>query len=1259
MKRITKYLLIPGGAAGVLCLAAGWLLFTDGGQETLVRTALPYVPGLQVESADGGLRDLTLRGLRFEMPGAAVSAERIHLGFDWRALFNQHLRLTDLSLEGVSVTVRSADLPAADEPDTPAEPLRDLRAPLPVTVENLSLSGITAETDGIRTSLVRFTSSLTWRNRLIAVGSTRLETLSVSLPHEPEAPAASASAQPPEPLGRTLEALFAKPLLPELPEIIVPVDADVSEFEASDVRIDGAASVAVGRARLSALLKDGLLTVRGFEADLPEVSAALSGTAELNGSRMLDLRGRAEMRTDPLKGESADFSLKGPLSGRLAFYAGLGGPVAAEIRLEAEPSSRDLPLRLHVTAADVGWPPVPAEGEEPVRLQSLSLTLDGTVRDYLLGLQTGLRVPGAVPAGIRLDGRGSLTGFKLGDAAVSAADGTARLRADLGWADDVTASGSLALSGLAVKHFVPSLNAVLSGSTDFSARLREGNWAADLKGLSLKGTLDAYELEAEGSLDARSPTHFSTPGLFFRLGGNRIEAKGSFDGRTLAADLLVSAPDPAALLPGLAGRIEGRLTASGTAEAPVIDADLKGAGLGWDGMTLASLSLTGRAAADPKGEAEGDLTLRLAGGELPGYALRSLTARLSGTEKSHRLRIDAEGDPASAGLTLEGGFSRKTETWTGRLADAAADTPLGRIVQDRPASLVLDAGRLSGSLAEHCWRHENAEICLDRPLTARDGGRTGSASLALGRFDLAFLKSLLPKETAVSGTLTGHAEAAWKPSDSALPALRLTIDGRDVAVKQTVGEASLPLAFSELALLAGAEGNRLSADWKAAIAGNGSLSGSLTVTDPEKNRSLEGRLRISDIDLSAINALITSGEKAEGMLSADLTAGGTMTDPSLTGRLTLEGIRVSDGMVPLEMKPSRIDVDFDGRRSRLAGAIDTAQGRLDVSGSADWDNPERWFAEVSARGEKILITVPPTARVWISPDVTFRADPTLMTLAGRLDIPKARIEVKELPESAVSVSDDEVMLDAALKPIEPKTPSVPISSTLTIGIGKDVRLSAFGLKAALSGELDVKQDRRGLGLNGLVSVDSGRFHAYGQDLQVRKGQIVFAGPADQPLLHLEAIRNPDAVEDNVIAGIRVTGVATRPKLTVFSEPAMSQQEALSYLVRGQGLGRDSDSGSALTSALIGLGVSQTGSVVSQIGSAVGIQNLGVDTEGVGDGSQVVVSGYVLPGLQVKYGVGIFDSLATLTLRYRLMPLLYLEAVSGVNQVVDLLYRFEF
>lgn len=96
----------------------------------------------------------------------------------------------------------------------------------------------------------------------------------------------------------------------------------------------------------------------------------------------------------------------------------------------------------------------------------------------------------------------------------------------------------------------------------------------------------------------------------------------------------------------------------------------------------------------------------------------------------------------------------------------------------------------------------------------------------------------------------------------------------------------------------------------------------------------------------------------------------------------------------------------------------------------------------------------------------------------------------------------------------------------------------------------------------------------------------------------------------------------------------------------------------MTSMLIGMGVAQSGQLVGKIGEAFGVSNLALDTQGL-----ATIPGCrerLCPqGLQVKYGVGIFDSLATLTLRYRLMPKLYLEAVSGLDRALDLLYQFEF
>ncbi|XNM71308.1 translocation/assembly module TamB domain-containing protein [Escherichia coli] len=47
-----------------------------------------------------------------------------------------------------------------------------------------------------------------------------------------------------------------------------------------------------------------------------------------------------------------------------------------------------------------------------------------------------------------------------------------------------------------------------------------------------------------------------------------------------------------------------------------------------------------------------------------------------------------------------------------------------------------------------------------------------------------------------------------------------------------------------------------------------------------------------------------------------------------------------------------------------------------------------------AKGSRVRITVPPMVRLDVSPDVEFKATPSLFTLDGNVDIPWARIVVK-------------------------------------------------------------------------------------------------------------------------------------------------------------------------------------------------------------------------------------------------------------------------
>ena len=147
----------------------------------------------------------------------------------------------------------------------------------------------------------------------------------------------------------------------------------------------------------------------------------------------------------------------------------------------------------------------------------------------------------------------------------------------------------------------------------------------------------------------------------------------------------------------------------------------------------------------------------------------------------------------------------------------------------------------------------------------------------------------------------------------------------------------------------------------------------------------------------------------------------------------------------------------------------------------------------------------------------------------------------------------------------------------------------------------------------------------------------------------------------LLPGSACGGEAARPEITIYSEPALSQQEALSYLLRGRSLASSSDSSqdTMMATMLIGAGIGRSEGTVSNVGEAFGVKDLAVDTRGEGTDTKVQVRGSVLPGVQVGYGVGVFSPTTDLTLRYEILPKLILETISGLETSVDLLYDFEF
>ncbi|QIU91443.1 autotransporter assembly complex protein TamB [Yokenella regensburgei] len=1238
--------------------AVAFLVGTTTGLHLVFKAANRWVPGLEISQVTGGWRDLTLKNVRYTQPGVAVDAGQVHLAVKVECLWNSALCVNDLSLSDINVAIDSKKMPpAAPAVEEESGPL-NLSTPYPITLSRVALNNVNVKIDDTTVSVMDFYTGLNWQEKNLTLTPTSLKGLLIALPKvakvakEEVVEPKIQNPQPDEkPLGETLTALFSKPVLPEMTDVHLPLNLNIQEFRGEQLRLTGDTDLTVYKLLLKVSSIDGNTHLDALDIDSSQGTVNATGTAQLQDNWPVDLTLNSTLNIDPLKGEKVKLKVGGELRKQLDVGVNLSGPVDMSLRAQAQLAQAGLPLNVEVLSKQLYWP---FTGEKAFQADDLKLKLSGKMTDYTLSFRTAVKGKGVPPANITLDAKGNEKQLNLDKLSVAALEGKTELKALLDWQQAISWRGELTLNGINTAKAAPEWPSKLNGIIRTRGSLYGGSWQMEVPELKITGNVKQNKVNVDGKLAGNSYMQWTIPGLHLELGKNSADLKGELGVKDLNLDATIDAPNLDNALPGLGGTAKGLLKVRGTVEAPQLLADITARALRFQELSIAQVRVEG----DIKSAEQigGKLNVRVDRIAQPGVNISLVQLDAKGDEKHHELQLRIQGEPVSGQLALTGSFDRKEERWKGELSNTRFQTPVGPWSVNRAIALDYRNKEQKISIGPHCWNNPNAELCVPQTI---DAGAEGRALVNLNRFDLAMLKPFMPEATQASGVFSGKADVSWDTTKKGLPQGSVTLSGRNVKVTQTVNDAPLPVAFDTLNLSADLKNNRAELGWLIRLTNNGQLDGQLQVTDPEGRRNLGGNVNIRNFSLAMINPIFSRGEKAEGRLNANLRLGGDVQSPQLFGQMQLSGVDVDGNFMPFDMQPSQIVMNFLGTRSTLQGTVNTKKGQIALSGNADWTQIDNWRAQVAAKGSRVRITVPPMVRLDVSPDVVFNATPSLFTLDGNVDIPWARIVVHDVPESAVGVSSDEVMLNDKLQPEKPQSAGIPINSNLTIHVGNNVRLEAFGLKARLTGDLKVAQDKQGLGLNGQINIPEGRFHAYGQDLIVRKGELLFSGPPDQPLLNIEAIRNPEATENDVIAGVRVTGSADQPKAEVFSDPAMSQQEALSYLLRGQGLDSGQSDSAAMTSMLVGLGVAQSGQVVGKIGETFGVSNLALDTQGVGDSSQVVVSGYVLPGLQVKYGVGIFDSLATLTLRYRLMPKLYLEAVSGVDQALDVLYQFEF
>ncbi|WP_217511254.1 translocation/assembly module TamB domain-containing protein [Vibrio metschnikovii] len=1235
------------GIVTLLLLLFAGLFFTNSGLNVLVWGAQKTLPDFSVQSTQGAIFPrFTLYGIEYQEPSSSIALqlEQLTLAVNANCLLEPMICINEVIVSGLQLNVESIADSTSEPSERAAAPMTTMSTPVPIKLGRLTLNNIQLNLLGNQIDWQHFTTSGSLQGDRLTIDRTLWRGVRIALAEEPKEPSTATNSSSSD----------ALPI--SLPEVIIPLRIELSRFELRDFLLEQASPIAINQLVLQAQAFQSQVDVKNMTLDMPELDASLTGRATLRGDYPLNLTFQSLLKLPEAKGQTLQFKASGSMAA-LSLEAQLAGLAQAQLQAKLKPLQPDMPFDITVQQLKAQWPLV---GEGNYVVQAPLLNAKGGINDYQLAIEATLSGLDLPEMNLAVQGQGSSTQIALHSLLLKTLNGEIEGELQANWQPNIDWQAKLNVKQINPGLQWPEAQGMISGQLITSGKLTEqGGFDIALPLLAIHGDFRGYPLDIKGQLNAADPRgqgeyRVSTSGLTFAHGPNRLTAKGQLD-QQWQMDIALSLKDLAKTVPDLSGQVTGQVTLRGQLAKPDIQLDLRAEQLAWlNEATIRELSLVGQLTPLPLPQA--DLHLSIADIHYQDQSIESLLLSLSGQQEQHHLTLEVNSPIVSSQLAITGRLTESTAwRWDGQLERMNIESIQGPWQLNHATEISVDLEQSRVKVAPHCWLQADASLCLEESASLGD---SGAVQVALKDFQFSQIQALLPPETQIKGGFDGQLSAQW--STQAAPQVKLSVTLPAGEVEQNLSQP-ITLAWDAIELNAELANNGLKADWQFQITNNGHLSGNLHIIDVTKeDPQWQAGLKLTPFHLDFLQPLVGEFSQADATITADLSLQGAMLHPQVMGNIELTGLQLKGDISPIDIDSGQVTLDFSGYQAALNAQIGTPEGLLNATGEADWHNIDDWRVNSRMFADSLLVDMPPIVKMKVIPDLTLTMQPDVAQVTGSIHLPWGRITVEELPPSAIEVSKDQVILSKDLQPLsEQSRLPLRLETDLEIVIGDDFRLSAFGLEGGLRGRLNFTQRDRGPMVIGEVNILQGQYRSFGQDLQIQEGKILMNGPVDQPFVSIKAIRNPNNTQDGVIAGIQVTGPADEPMITIFSEPAKPQANALSYLLRGQDIDGEAG-GDAMTMTLIGLSLAQSGKVVGRIGEEFGVQDLQLDTAGSGEDAQITVSGYILPGLQVKYGVGVFNALEQFTIRYRLMRDLYLEIVnSRESNTVDLLYRFEF
>tara|TARA_R110000737_G_scaffold109203_3_gene142135 strand:- start:9781 stop:13485 length:3705 start_codon:yes stop_codon:yes gene_type:complete len=399
-------------------------------------------------------------------------------------------------------------------------------------------------------------------------------------------------------------------------------------------------------------------------------------------------------------------------------------------------------------------------------------------------------------------------------------------------------------------------------------------------------------------------------------------------------------------------------------------------------------------------------------------------------------------------------------------------------------------------------------------------------------------------------------------------------------------------------------------------------------------------------------------DKIELSLVQNFTIAGTWQKPLFAGEGALDINHLVIEDYGLDIRSSKIKLSSQQDTIVVLGELQNPQGALTIAGDAKLSAP--MTGNLTIAGQQVTLVNNSENKLIVSPKLTANYQNKHLKVDGHLVVDQADIKIAALPKPAISVSEDQVILDE--KDTSVKDSPIDYNISLSLSAGNNVQISGFGLSSEIEGILSSSLiSGQPLTLNGRLDLKNGKFEAYKQVLTIEQGQLLFLGTPGNPSIQFRAVR----IVDDIKVGIIADGTIQKPRLTLFSAPAMADENILALLITGRNIeSLSKQEGNALTSAAISLGVESANKLVQKIGEKLGLKDIAFTSKDGSNGSstRVDIAAKINDRLNVGYGTNIDSDnsiQAGFIIEYKLSPSISFEATSGEEISANINYKKQY